>query len=62
MKSVTPNSLQKNPNKIAFQFVDGPHMTFQDVEEYSNAVANYLYEAGFRQGDVIIIFMENCLE
>ena len=54
--------MQKNPNKIAFQFVDGSHMTFQDVEEYSNAVANYLYEAGFRQGDVVIIFMENCLE
>ncbi len=37
-------------------------MTFQDVEEYSNAVANYLYRLGYRKDDVIIIFMENCLE
>ncbi len=37
-------------------------MTFQDVDEYSNAVANYLFESGYRKGDVIVVFMENCLE
>ena len=29
--------------------VDGHQMTFREVDEYSNAVANYLYLNGYRQ-------------
>ena len=42
--------------------VDGNQLTFREVEEFSNAVANYFFQKGYRKGDVIIIFMENCLE
>ncbi|XP_043914794.1 long-chain fatty acid transport protein 4 [Protopterus annectens] len=52
--------VQKHPNKAAVIF-DGTdeHWTFQQLDEYSNAVANYLYGEGFRSGDVVAVFMEN---
>uniref|UniRef100_A0A3Q1B538 Arachidonate--CoA ligase n=1 Tax=Amphiprion ocellaris TaxID=80972 RepID=A0A3Q1B538_AMPOC len=37
----------------------GEKWTFQQLDEYSNRVANLLLERGFREGDVVAIFMEN---
>ena len=34
-------------------------LIFQEVDMLSNAIANYFYESGFRQGDVVAIVMEN---
>ncbi|XP_014671032.1 PREDICTED: long-chain fatty acid transport protein 1-like [Priapulus caudatus] len=34
-------------------------MTFREVDEYSNQIANYFHEAGYRHGDVIALFMES---
>nr|KAG5710616.1 hypothetical protein BaRGS_013262 [Batillaria attramentaria] len=33
--------------------------TFQQVDEYTNKVANFFHESGYRKGDVISLFMEN---
>lgn len=48
----------KYPNKTCFIFED-KRWTFQEVDLYSNAIANYFFEAGVRQGNVVAIFMEN---
>ncbi len=33
--------------------------TFQDLEDYSNRVANYLIREGYKPGDCIALFMHN---
>ena len=53
---------RKHPDKLAFQFVDGNGMTFREVDEFSNRVANYLLAAGYQKGDTVAMFMENCAE
>ena len=32
---------------------------FQEVDQYSNAIANYFYESGIRKGNVVALVMEN---
>lgn len=39
--------------------IDERQWTFQEVDEYSNAVANYFHDQGYRKGDVVAIFMES---
>ncbi|XP_053138290.1 long-chain fatty acid transport protein 4 [Hemicordylus capensis] len=53
-------TVQRHPEKVAlvFQGTD-ESWTFRQLDEYSNKVANYLYEQGFRSGDVIALFMES---
>ncbi|CAI5794436.1 long-chain fatty acid transport protein 4 [Podarcis lilfordi] len=51
---------RKHPGKAALIFQGtGETWTFQDLDNYSNQVANFLYERGFRSGDVIALFMES---
>ncbi|KAK6194722.1 hypothetical protein SNE40_000300 [Patella caerulea] len=50
--------VQKYPKKPCFIFEDVV-WTFQDVENVSNRVANYFYEAGYRKGDMVALFMES---
>ncbi|CAD5113864.1 DgyrCDS3028 [Dimorphilus gyrociliatus] len=52
-------NVRKHPNKVAYIEVDGKEWTYQEVEDYSNQVANYLYKEGYRQGDTIALFMLN---
>ena len=52
-------TVKKHPNKTCFIMVDGREWTFQQVDEYTNQIANFLYDKGFRRGDVIALFMEN---
>jgi len=54
--------VKEHPNKIAFIGIDGITMTFREVDEFSNQVANYFHGQGYRKGDVVAIFMENCPE
>ncbi|CAG7722386.1 unnamed protein product, partial [Allacma fusca] len=49
----------KYPNKTCFYFQD-QKWDFRDVHELSNKIGNYFSSQGFRKGDVIGIFMENC--
>ncbi|XP_063792694.1 long-chain fatty acid transport protein 4 [Pseudophryne corroboree] len=66
-KNTVPNIfkdiVKRHPNKTALIF-EGTETswTFQELDEFSNSVANFLYAEGFRAGDVIALFMENCNE
>lgn len=51
----------KYPNKVAITF-EGKAWTFQEVEEYSNRVANYFKSQGYQKGEVIALLLENCPE
>ena len=52
------DTVNKYPNKTAILFEDEV-WTFKEVEAYSNAVANYFFEAGYQKGDVVALFMDN---
>ncbi|NXT54733.1 S27A1 protein, partial [Pluvianellus socialis] len=63
-KSTIPKMFQevvhRHPDKVALIYeATGEQWTFRRLDEYSNAVANYFYQQGFRLGDVIAIFMES---
>lgn len=63
-KSTIPKIFQdvvrRHPDKVALIYeATGEQWTFRSLDEYSNAVANYFYQQGFRLGDVIAIFMES---
>lgn len=51
----------KYPNKVAITF-EGKAWTFQEVEEYSNRVANYFKSQGYQKGEVIALLLENSPE
>uniref|UniRef100_A0A4W6C6B6 Arachidonate--CoA ligase n=1 Tax=Lates calcarifer TaxID=8187 RepID=A0A4W6C6B6_LATCA len=53
-------TVQRHGDKTALIFEGtGERWTFRQLDEYSNKVANLLLERGFREGDVIALFMEN---
>lgn len=54
-------TFQEVPNKMAFAFM-GTEMTFKELDEYSNQVANVLIENGFKKGDVLGINLPNIPE
>ena len=58
MCDVFKQTLQKHREKVAFVFED-KHWTFQEVEYFSNKVANYFQSIGYKKGDVVALFMEN---
>ncbi|KAM6471367.1 long-chain fatty acid transport protein 1 isoform 1-T2 [Liasis olivaceus] len=63
-KSNVPKIFQKvvckHPDKVALIYeATDDKWTFRQLDEYSNSVANFFYQQGFRAGDVIAIFMEN---
>ncbi|WP_298422703.1 non-ribosomal peptide synthetase [uncultured Kordia sp.] len=45
-------NVQQTPNRIALYF-EGNTMTYQDLDEVSNTVANYLLHKGVQQGDIV---------
>ncbi|KAH0628960.1 hypothetical protein JD844_010628 [Phrynosoma platyrhinos] len=52
--------VRRHPDKVALIYeATDDKWTFQRLDEYSNAVANFFYQQGFRVGDVIAIFMES---
>ncbi|XP_062869788.1 long-chain fatty acid transport protein 4 [Trichomycterus rosablanca] len=53
-------TVQKYGDKTALIFEGtGERWSFKQLDEYSNRVANLLWERGFREGDVVALFMEN---
>ncbi|KAF3848942.1 hypothetical protein F7725_015439 [Dissostichus mawsoni] len=53
-------TVQRHGDKTALIFEGtGEKWTFRQLDEYSNRVANLLLERGFRDGDVVALFMEN---
>jgi len=51
----------KHPQKAAFIF-EQKTWTFQDVEDYSNRIANYFKSQGFKKADTVALFLESCPE
>ena len=64
-KATIPNlfvrTVAKHKNKPAILYEDEV-WTFQDLEDYSNAVANYFRNEGFTYGDTVAIVLENSPE
>jgi len=54
-------TVAKYPNKVAIYFEDR-EMTFRELDEQSNRVANHFLARGLQRGDCVAIFMENCPE
>ena len=54
-------TVRKYPNKIAIIFEDH-QLTFREVDELSNRIANILRASGLRHSDSAAVFMENSLE
>ena len=54
-------TVRKYPNKVAIMFEDR-QLTFREVDELSNRIANILRANGLRHGDTAAVFMENSLE
>lgn len=58
---------QKVPNKTAIVGIglDGEPdrtLTFRELEEYINQIANYFKACGLKKGDRVAVFLENCPE
>ena len=51
-------TVRKHKEKVAFVFED-KQWTFEQVERFSNKVANYFQSLGYKRGDVVALFMEN---
>ena len=49
---------EKHREKTAFVFED-KYWSFQEVDYFSNKVANYFRSIGYKKGDVVALFMEN---
>ncbi|KAL4617376.1 Long-chain fatty acid transport protein 4-like [Arapaima gigas] len=53
-------TLLRHPDKTALIFEGtGEAWTFRQLDTYSNRIANLLLQMGFREGDVVALFMEN---
>uniref|UniRef100_A0A8C9QVD9 Very long-chain fatty acid transport protein n=1 Tax=Scleropages formosus TaxID=113540 RepID=A0A8C9QVD9_SCLFO len=53
-------TLRRHPDKTALIFEGtGEAWTFRQLDTYSNRVANLLLQMGYREGDVVALFMEN---
>ncbi|KAK7896242.1 hypothetical protein WMY93_021567 [Mugilogobius chulae] len=53
-------TVQRHGDKTALIFEGtGEKWTFRQLDEYSNRVANLLLQRGFKEGDVVALFMEN---
>lgn len=59
--AVFRQTLAKHPQKAAFIFEDKT-WTFQDVEDYSNRIANYFKSQGYKKGEAVALFLESCPE
>uniref|UniRef100_A0A7N6FC79 long-chain-fatty-acid--CoA ligase n=1 Tax=Anabas testudineus TaxID=64144 RepID=A0A7N6FC79_ANATE len=57
---VFAETVRRHGDKTALIFEGtGERWTFRQLDEYSNRVANFLLDRGFKDGDVVALFMEN---
>ena len=49
---------QAHPRRECLVFED-VRWTFQDLEDYSNRVANFFLRRGYKPGEVVALFMDN---
>nr|XP_018898544.1 PREDICTED: long-chain fatty acid transport protein 1-like [Bemisia tabaci] len=53
--------LEKQPDKKILKHLE-TSWTYQELEDYSNRVANYFQKQGIKRGDTVCLFMEGCPE
>nr|CAI5817307.1 unnamed protein product [Callosobruchus analis] len=53
--------VSKHPSRVAFHFED-TSWTFQQLEDFSNRVANYFIKEGYEKGDSVALLLENRIE
>jgi len=58
VSQVFQRTVKKHPDKVALYFED-ESWTFKQLDEYSNQLAHFLLEAGFKHGESVALFMEN---
>ncbi|KAL0273773.1 UNVERIFIED_CONTAM: hypothetical protein PYX00_006373 [Menopon gallinae] len=51
-------NVKKHPNKVALIF-EGREWTFQEIEDYSNKVANVFKNHGYQKGDAVALLLDN---
>lgn len=61
MADIFRQTVSKHPQKAAIIFEEKT-WTFQDVEDYSNRIANYFKSQGYKNGDAVALFLESCPE
>lgn len=54
-------TVRKYPDKVAIMFEDR-QLTFRELDELSNRMANVLRASGLHYGEVVAVFMTNSLE
>uniref|UniRef100_A0A3P9NRN6 Very long-chain fatty acid transport protein n=1 Tax=Poecilia reticulata TaxID=8081 RepID=A0A3P9NRN6_POERE len=60
LPKIFAETVQRHGDKTALIFEGtGERWTFRQLDEYSNRVANLLLDRGFKEGDVVALFMEN---
>ncbi|OWZ09904.1 L-aminoadipate-semialdehyde dehydrogenase large subunit [Phytophthora megakarya] len=55
------DAVQRTPDAIAVYY-EGKTLTFREVDEQTELLANYLFQAGVRPNCISGIFMEHCIE
>lgn len=55
---VFERTVRRHPHRVCLHFED-QSWTFQQLDEFSNRVANFLHLRGFVHGDSVALFMEN---
>ncbi|XP_035207925.1 long-chain fatty acid transport protein 4-like [Stegodyphus dumicola] len=55
------NIAKKYPHKVCFVFQD-EEWTYQQVDDLSNKVAHCFLSRGYKKGDEVALFLENCVE
>ncbi|XP_057302063.1 long-chain fatty acid transport protein 1-like isoform X2 [Hydractinia symbiolongicarpus] len=54
------STCSKRPNKLAVvSAYDDVKYTFAELRDLVNRIGNIFYDSGYRQGDVVVLFMEN---
>uniref|UniRef100_M3ZH47 Very long-chain fatty acid transport protein n=1 Tax=Xiphophorus maculatus TaxID=8083 RepID=M3ZH47_XIPMA len=60
LPKIFAETVRRHGDKTALIFEGtGERWTFRQLDEYSNRVANLLLDRGFKEGDVVALFMEN---
>lgn len=52
------DAVRRNPNGTAIMYRD-THLTYRQLNEWSNRIANHLTSVGVKKGDVVAVFIEN---
>ncbi|CAH0487502.1 unnamed protein product [Peronospora farinosa] len=61
LHDIFAEAVKRTPNTIALHY-EGKTLTFREVDEQSERLADYLYHAGVRPNCISGIFMEHCIE